>query len=138
PRWSVARGAYADVSVGTPGQRGTTADRGRGTRPGRFDVIGFPAHERSSRSRSSTARYFVLAAAALVLVGCNGGTVDRHALTNDAAGDRTNCPRAGPAGSAARRDARAAPGPSGRPSGRHVRPAGAGQDRALRVSKVLP
>jgi hypothetical protein len=26
----------------------------------------------------------LLAAAALVLAGCNGGTVDRHALTNDA------------------------------------------------------
>jgi hypothetical protein len=31
-------------------------------------------------------------AAALVLVGCNGGTVDRHALTNDAATiDSINC-----------------------------------------------
>jgi hypothetical protein len=29
-------------------------------------------------------RYVVLAAAAVVLAGCNGGTVDRHALTNDA------------------------------------------------------
>ena len=26
----------------------------------------------------------LLAAAALALAGCNGGTVDRHALTNDA------------------------------------------------------
>jgi len=31
-------------------------------------------------------------AAALVLTGCNGGTVDRHALTNDAATiDSVNC-----------------------------------------------
>ncbi len=29
-------------------------------------------------------RLFLLVAAALVLAGCNGGTVDRHALTNDA------------------------------------------------------
>jgi hypothetical protein len=30
-------------------------------------------------------RALVLAASAVLLVGCNGGTVDRHALTNDAA-----------------------------------------------------
>ncbi len=30
-------------------------------------------------------RALVLTAAAVLLVGCNGGTVDRHALTNDAA-----------------------------------------------------
>ena len=30
-------------------------------------------------------RALVLAAAAVLLAGCNGGTVDRHALTNDAA-----------------------------------------------------
>jgi hypothetical protein len=30
-------------------------------------------------------RFLVLAAFAVVLVACNGGTVDRHALTNDAA-----------------------------------------------------
>lgn len=30
-------------------------------------------------------RYSVIAAFAVLLVGCNGGTVDRHALTNDAA-----------------------------------------------------
>jgi hypothetical protein len=30
-------------------------------------------------------RLLVVAALAAVLVGCNGGTVDRHALTNDAA-----------------------------------------------------
>ena len=30
-------------------------------------------------------RVVVIAASALVLAGCNGGTVDRHALTNDAA-----------------------------------------------------
>jgi hypothetical protein len=30
-------------------------------------------------------RYPALLATALVLAGCNGGTVDRHALTNDAA-----------------------------------------------------
>ena len=34
----------------------------------------------------------VLVALALVLAGCNGGTVDRHALTNDAATiDSINC-----------------------------------------------
>jgi hypothetical protein len=31
------------------------------------------------------ARAFVLAALAAMFAGCNGGTVDRHALTNDAA-----------------------------------------------------
>ena len=31
------------------------------------------------------ARIVVIAACAAFLVGCNGGTVDRHALTNDAA-----------------------------------------------------
>ena len=31
------------------------------------------------------ARIVVIAACAVLLVGCNGGTVDRHALTNDAA-----------------------------------------------------
>jgi hypothetical protein len=30
-------------------------------------------------------RALVLAASAVLLAGCNGGTVDRHALTNDAA-----------------------------------------------------
>jgi hypothetical protein len=30
-------------------------------------------------------RYVACAAVVLVLAGCNGGTVDRHALTNDAA-----------------------------------------------------
>jgi hypothetical protein len=37
-------------------------------------------------------RSAVVLAAALVLTGCNGGTVDRHALTNDAATiDSINC-----------------------------------------------
>jgi len=37
-------------------------------------------------------RYAAVVAAALVLTGCNGGTVDRHALTNDAATiDSINC-----------------------------------------------
>jgi hypothetical protein len=31
------------------------------------------------------ARIFAIAACAALLAGCNGGTVDRHALTNDAA-----------------------------------------------------
>jgi hypothetical protein len=34
---------------------------------------------------SSLLRVLVIAASAVLLVGCNGGTVDRHALTNDAA-----------------------------------------------------
>ena len=37
-------------------------------------------------------RFAVVLAAVLVLTGCNGGTVDRHALTNDAATiDSINC-----------------------------------------------
>ena len=36
-------------------------------------------------SRSVRSRFLVVAALAALLAGCNGGTVDRHALTNDAA-----------------------------------------------------
>jgi len=39
-----------------------------------------------------TVRVLALVALTLVLAGCNGGTVDRHALTNDAATiDSINC-----------------------------------------------
>jgi CRP-like cAMP-binding protein len=34
---------------------------------------------------NTTVRVLLLAVVALLLAGCNGGTVDRHALTNDAA-----------------------------------------------------
>ncbi len=37
------------------------------------------------REKTAAVRLAVALAAALVLTGCNGGTVDRHALTNDAA-----------------------------------------------------
>jgi hypothetical protein len=37
------------------------------------------------RNQSVLARALVLVALAMLVAGCNGGTVDRHALTNDAA-----------------------------------------------------
>jgi hypothetical protein len=40
---------------------------------------------RLGNKASGLLRVLVIAASAAVLVGCNGGTVDRHALTNDAA-----------------------------------------------------
>jgi hypothetical protein len=36
-------------------------------------------------NKASLLRVLAIAASAALLVGCNGGTVDRHALTNDAA-----------------------------------------------------
>lgn len=35
--------------------------------------------------KTAAVRFALVLAAVLVLTGCNGGTVDRHALTNDAA-----------------------------------------------------
>ena len=50
---------------------------------------------RVGRSHSSGCKWvtrFGLSVVALALAGCNGGTVDRHALTNDAAAlDSINC-----------------------------------------------
>jgi hypothetical protein len=40
---------------------------------------------RRTRQASYLLRLLAIAASAVLLVGCNGGTVDRHALTNDAA-----------------------------------------------------
>ena len=40
---------------------------------------------RSGNNASGLLRVLVIAASVVLLVGCNGGTVDRHALTNDAA-----------------------------------------------------
>jgi hypothetical protein len=46
-----------------------------------------PAVDRPAPARSTTVllRVVVIAASVAVLAGCNGGTVDRHALTNDSA-----------------------------------------------------
>src|SRR5689334_10641266 len=44
------------------------------------------------REKTAAVKVAVVLAAVLVLTGCNGGTVDRHALTNDAATiDSINC-----------------------------------------------
>jgi hypothetical protein len=45
----------------------------------------FAFHGNGKDSSSVLLRVIVLAAAAAVVSACNGGTVDRHALTNDAA-----------------------------------------------------
>jgi hypothetical protein len=39
----------------------------------------------SGNSAAVHVRFFAVAAASVVVAGCNGGTVDRHALTNDSA-----------------------------------------------------
>jgi hypothetical protein len=45
-----------------------------------------------ARGENATVRRAGVLVVALVLAGCNGGTVDRHALTNDAATiDSINC-----------------------------------------------
>jgi hypothetical protein len=44
------------------------------------------------REKTSAVKALAVLAAVLVLAGCNGGTVDRHALTNDASTiDSINC-----------------------------------------------
>src|SRR5215212_5342586 len=56
----------------------------RNGRPPESARAAVPLRSRLRETREGVVRSAALVALAVVLAGCNGGTVDRHALTNDA------------------------------------------------------